>query len=210
MEKELKIAMGQSVRIQGWGPQQGAQQAEVVYPAYTQGWYVDPATGTVVYFDAATQKFYTPQGGVYYPMYTSGQWPPIAAPKTVIIAPGDQLKVTLSFKYIGPAVTGVSGYYAIGVYGGGGFGETIYGITTFNIPQNLTATPITVTNFYTFSIPASVDANWKDIYVKMYGGSPSIGGSWTPNYIFGYTGALTIVGNEPTITDFQILDFVKL
>lgn len=208
MEREIKVQVQESVRIAGWGPQQSAQQA--VLPAYSAGWYIDPNTGALLYYDPAQGKFFTPQGGVYYPLYASGQWPPIAAPKTIAIAPGDHLKVTLSFKYIGPAVTGVTGYYAIGVYGGGGFGETMYGTTSFNIPANLTATPITVTNYYTFTIPTNVDTNWKDIYVKMYGGSPSVGSSLLPNYIFGYTGALTIVGNEPTITDFQILDFAKV
>ena len=46
--------------------------------------------------------------------------------------------------------------------------------------------------------------------MKMYGGTPSLGSEVIPSYIFGYQDALTIVGNQPTITEFKIGDFAKV
>jgi len=170
------------------------------------GYYVDVRTGQQVYFDPDTDKLYTLAGGVYIPL---GYMNP--APKQVAVAPGDKLKITLSFKYTGPAITGVSGYYCIGNYGALGFNEQIVGQTTFNIPQVTTPpTSPNVTNSYTFTIPTSIGSDWDDIYVKIFGGSPSIAGQATTPYIFGYENALLIAGVTPTITEFKIADFVKV
>ena len=170
------------------------------------GWYRDPVTGQQYYYDAVQNQWYVYAAGY---LYALGYMNP--APKQVTLAPGDKLKITLSFKYTGPAVTGVSSRYCIGAYGATGFDEKIYLTPTFNIPANLTATPVTVTNEATFTLPASPGADWDDIYVKIWGGTPSIGGSeLSPNYIFGYENALIIVGITPVITEFKILDFVKV
>jgi hypothetical protein len=152
----------------------------------------------------------TALGWYYYPL---GYMNP--APYTVTLFPGDRLKITLSFQYTGPAVTGVSAKYAIGIYSAYGFDEKVYVTTTFNIPANSSTTPITITSDAVLTLPTSgVTADWNDIYVKMWGGSPSIGGTESsPNYIFGYENALAI-GNlpptMPTITQFTILGFVKV
>jgi hypothetical protein len=84
-------------------------------------------------------------------------------------------------------------------------------LTTFNIPQVVSppSSP-NVTNSYTFTIPTNIGTNWDDIYVKIFGGTPSIGSEALTNYLFGYDGALIIVGTQPTITEFKISDFVKV
>jgi len=176
-------------------------------PDYTTGWYHDPVTGQPYYYDAENKKWYIYAAGYLYALgYMT------AAPKQVTLSPGDSLKITLSFQYIGPAVTGVSSRYCIGVYGALGFTEKVVLTPTFNIPANLTGTPVTVTNYATLALPASgVGSDWDDIYVKIWGGTPAIGGSEaSPNYIFGYENALLLVTLAPTITEFQIADFVKV
>ncbi len=170
------------------------------------GIYVDARTGQQVIYDPSTGKFYTLAGGVYIPM---GYMNP--APKQVAVAPGDRLKITISFKYTGPAVSGVTGYYCIGVYGTFGFNETMVGQTSFNIPMVTTPpSSANVTNEYTFTIPASIGTDWDDIYVKIFGGTPSIGGSATTPYLFGYENALIVAGTTPNITEFKIADFAKV
>jgi hypothetical protein len=170
------------------------------------GWYVDPRTGQRIFYDSTAGKFFTLAGGVYIPL---GYMNP--APKQVAVAPGDRLKITLSFKYTGPAITGVTGYYCIGVYGLFGFNETMVGQTTFSIPQvvSLPSAP-NVTDSYTFTIPTSIGTDWDDIYVKIFGGNPSIGGQATTPFLFGYENALTIAGIQPSITEFKISDFAKV
>jgi hypothetical protein len=170
------------------------------------GWYLDPATGQRLFYDSGEGKFYTMAGGVYIPL---GYMNP--SPKQVALAPGDRLQITLSFKYTGPAITGVTGYYCIGVYGTFGFNETMVGQTSFSIPQ-VTTPPSSpnVNNSYTFTIPTSIGTDWDDIYVKIFGGTPSLGSSALTSYLFGYENALIIVGTNPSISEFKISDFVKV
>jgi hypothetical protein len=66
-----------------------------------------------------------------------------------------------------------------------------------------------VSNSHTFAIPTNIGSDWNDIYVKMYGGTPSLGSDVVPSYIFGYENALIIVGTQPNITEFKIADFAK-
>ena len=173
--------------------QEGGEQ-----PEYTAGWYIDPQTGQRIFYDPNTQKFYTLAGGVYIPL---GYMNP--APKQVTLAIGDKLRITMSFKYSGPAISSAVCYYSIGVYGTFGFDEKMVGQNSKSIPQY--TTPTLVTDSYTFTIPSSVGTNWDDIYCKIYGGSPGV-----PQNLFGYDNALLIVGTEPAITEFKISDFAKV
>ena len=167
-------------------------------PEYAPGWYIDPRTGTRVFYDPNTQAFYTMAGGVYIPL---GYMNP--APKQVSIGPGESLRITISYKYSGPAVSGAKERFCVGVFGVFGFNETMVGENT----RNLTAatTPQTYTGSYTFTIPTSVGGDWDDIYCKIYSGSPSV-----PQTLFGYENALVIAGREPSISEFTIVDFVKV
>jgi len=162
------------------------------------GWYVDPQTGTSVYYDTITQNFYTLSGGIFIPL---GYMNP--APKQVSIGPGQQLRITISYKYTGPAVSGAIERFCIGVYGTLGFNETLYGENSRSLVA--TTTPTTYTGSYTFTIPSNVGTDWNDIYCKIYGGSPGISQT-----LFGYENALLIVGKDPTISEFTIADFVKV
>ncbi len=175
---------------------------------YAPGWYWDANTGQFVYFDGPTQRFYVLQGGMFVPL--AQNWNP--APKQVTLAPGNQLKVEVTFNYIGPAVTGVTAHYSINknqLIGS----EAMSKDQTFNIPANLTATPIVVTNSWTFTIPVDVETNWTDIYVRIWGPltSPNIGGTASAGgYEYGYSNALIIIAQVPTITGFAIKDFTKV
>lgn len=166
-------------------------------PAYETGWYQDAATGQYYYYDAVQNLWYVYVAGY---LYALGYMNP--APKQVSLGPGEKLKITLSFKYRGPALT-VSSRYVIGIFGALGFDERVYEQKTLPIPENLTATPITVTQDATLTLPVTgAGADWNDIYVKI----------WTPTweYFFGYENALIIVGIQPEISEFKILDFVKV
>lgn len=165
---------------------------------YAAGWYVDPRTGQRIFYDPNTQEFYTLAGGVYIPLDYMNP-----APKQVTLAPGDKLKITMSFMYSGPAISNLVCYYSIGVYGMWGFEQHITGQNTKNIPQY--TTPTLVTDSYTFTIPSNVGTDWNDIYCKIYGGTPSV-----PQNLFGYENALLIVGKDPVISEFKISDFVKV
>jgi hypothetical protein len=166
-------------------------------PEYQAGWYVDQQTGMRVFYDPNTLTFYTMTGAVYIPL---GYMNP--APKQVTLGIGDKLKITISYNYSGPAVTGAVERFCIGVYGAFGFDEKVYGTKTKDLPAS--TTPVSYTDDYTLTIPSNVGADWDDIYCKISGGSPSV-----PENLFGYENALIIAGLQPTITGFKILDFVK-
>jgi hypothetical protein len=159
---------------------------------YQAGWYLDPVTGQRVYYDPETQNFYTMAGGVYIPL---GYMNP--SPKQVAIAPAERLRITISYKYSGPAITGAIEYFSVGVYGTFGFDEKLVGKNTRNLPAS--TTPTAYTGSYTFTMPADVGSNWDDIYCKIYSGA-----------LFGYENALVIIGKDPAISDFTIADFVKV
>jgi len=164
----------------------------------SSGWYYDPATGQRYYYDTIQKQWYVYAAGYLYPLAT-WMYP---APKQVSLAPGERLKITLSFGYTGPALT-VSTRYIIGVYGAAGFTEKVYEQKSLSIPANPTTTPITVTQDSTLTLPTTgVGADWDDIYVKMW--------TSTWEYFYGYENALVIVGLQPAITEFKILDFVKV
>ena len=175
--------------------QDNSEQTTDLLPA---GWYIDPLTGMRVFYDPATKNFYTLSGGVYIPL---GYMNP--APKQVALGPGEKLKITISYKYSGPAVSGAIERFCIGVYGTFGFNETLWGENTRSLPAS--TTPLNYTGSYTFTIPTSVGNDWDDIYCKISGGSPGV-----PQTLFGYEQALLIVGKDPTISEFTIADFAKV
>ncbi len=173
---------------------------------YVAGWYIDPRTGMPIYYDPEERNFYTMSGGVYLPLMSLS-----TPPKQVTVAPGDNLRITVSFKYTGPAISGANIRYCIGPNGIFGFTEQMVAVESFSIPQVVTppASP-NVTNSHTFVIPTNVGSDWVSMYVKMYGGTPSLGSESIPSYIFGYQDALIIAANQPSITEFKIGDFGKV
>ena len=165
---------------------------------FITGWYVDPDTGVPVYYDGVSRNFYTLSGGIYIPLGYMN-----TSPKQVSLGPGEKLKVSISYKYSGPAVSGAVERFCVGIYGLFGFNEQIVGTNTRNLSQSIT--PLTYVGEYTFTIPTSVGTDWDDIYCKISGGSPGVNES-----IFGYENALIIAGKDPTISEFKITDFVKV
>jgi hypothetical protein len=200
MEKTLALDLGVFKVLQG------SSISEVQQDLLAPGWYIDPRTGQRIFYDPDTRNFYTLGGGVYLPLMSLA-----TPPKQVTVASGDRLKLDVSFKYTGPVITGASIRYCVGHNGAFGFTEQLVAIETFNIP--LVVTPPSspnVVNSHTFNIPTNVGTDWTSIYVKMYGGTPSLGGEVIPSYIFGYQDALVIVGTQPNITEFKIADFAKV
>jgi hypothetical protein len=165
---------------------------------YSEGWYVDPQTGQPVYYNPETRNFYTLAGGIYIPLGYMN-----TAPKQVSLTIGDKLKVSISYKYSGPAITGALERFCVGVYGSFGFTEQLVGEITRNLPASSSLQ--TYTDSYTFTIPSNVGSDWDDIYCKIYGGSPGV-----PQTLFGYENALIIAGLSPTISGFTITDFAKV
>ncbi len=197
--KTLALDLGtfQALQVESNQPDQGL---------LVEGWYLDPNTGQPVFYDPVPRNFYALSGGIYIPLAYMNP-----APKQVTLAPNDRLRIDVSFKYTGPAVNGANIRYCVGPYGTFGFSEQLVAVETFNIPQVVTppSSP-NVTNSHTFTIPANVGTDWTSIYVKMYGGTPSLGSELIPTYIFGYQDALIIVGTQPNITEFKIADFAKV
>src|SRR4030043_1741865 len=136
-------------------------------PSYSSGWYLDPLTGQRLFYDQESQNFYTLAGGVYIPL---GYMNP--APKQGPIGPGEKLKISISYKYSGPAVSGAIERFCVGVNGAFGFNEQLGGENTKSLASS--ATPMTYTSQYTFTIPTSVGGDWEDIYCKIYSGSPGV------------------------------------
>ena len=165
---------------------------------YTSGWYVDAQTGQPVYYDPDTRNFYTLSGGIYLPLGYMN-----TAPKQVGVTIGDKLKISISYQYSGPAITGALERFCVGVYGAFGFSEQLVGEITRNLPAS--SSPQTYTDAYTFTIPNNVGTDWNDIYCKIYSGSPGV-----PETIFGYENALLIAGLSPTVSAFTITDFAKV
>ncbi|APH12389.1 hypothetical protein ASJ33_04100 [Dehalococcoides mccartyi] len=189
--KTLSIDLGEFKALQE------SAQGQMPEPS-AAGWYIDPRTGEHVFYDPDSHKFYTLAGGIYIPL---GYMNP--APKQVTLAPGEKLRINISFKYSGPAISSAICYYSIGVYGLFGFDEKMVGQNSKSLPQY--TTPTQVTDSYTFTLPTNVGNDWDDIYCKIYGGSPGV-----PQTLFGYEQALLIVGKDPTISEFMIADFAKV
>jgi len=167
-------------------------------PEYSTGWYKDPITGQLYYYDATTMKWYIYAAGVLQPLSIAEQ----SAPKQVNIKAGDSLKISISYKYAGPAVTGVIEYFSIGIKGVTGYGPKLVGQNSRNLP--ICGSPTTFTAEKTLLIPTSVEEDWQHIECKVYHGSPSV-----PETGLRYINALVVVGIEAKITEFTIVDYVK-
>lgn len=167
-------------------------------PAYATGWYHDPTTGQYYYYDAENKKWYIYSAGYLYPLAIAEE----SAPKTVTVKAGDKLKISISYKYSGPASTGVEEYFSVGIKGVT-YSPKIYVTNTRNLPVCATPTLFTAEN--TLLIPASVGEDWTAIECKVWHGTPDV-----PETGLRYIDALTIVGIEAEITQFTIVDYVKV
>lgn len=168
-------------------------------PAYTTGWYRDPVTGEYYYYDATEKKWYIYAAGFIYPLAIAEE----SAPKTVTVKAGDSLKISISYKYTGPASSGVEEYFSIGYKDVLGYHPKVVGTNSRNLP--VCGTPTTFTAEKTLIIPTNVGENWTYIECKVWHGTPDV-----PETGLRYAGALTIVGITAEITEFSIVDYVKV
>lgn len=165
-------------------------------PNYATGWYRDSVTGQLTYYDAVTGKWYVYAAGYLYPL----EVPKESAPKTIAVAVGDRVKITISYYYQGPAIASVEEYFSIGYTDAFGYHPEIVGTNARNLPQ--CTTPTRFTSEKTLTIPTGVRDNWTDIECKVWHGTPDV-----PETGLNYQGALEIVGLVAEITDFTIVDY---
>lgn len=181
------------------------QTLEVVLSeqASATGWYQDPDTGQWFYYDEAGRR-YIYLAGLLYPAVA---WEP--APKVVNVRHGDSLKITVSFKYSGPAKT-LRLYGSIGNLGSlwpYNFDEILTGISSsFTLPES--SSPATQNKEVAIPVTTAVAAGKSySIYAKLIDGV---------SFQEGVTGsvalrdALFVVSAEPTFSEFQITDYVKV
>ena len=161
--------------------------------SYQTGWYRDAATGQDYYYDAPTGQWYIYSAGLLYPLSITAE----PAPKVVAVAPGDTLRITISYKYSGLAQT-ITERAAVGTYGMFGFDEKAFKSQTHVWPE--TVVPTLRTTNLDVVIPTQVAANWNDIYAKV--STPVI------EAFFCYENALSIVGITPEFSDFGITEYV--
>jgi len=166
---------------------------------YTTGWYRDPITGQRYYYDAENKKWYIYAAGLLQPLAIAEQ----SAPKTVTLQAGDSLKISISYRYTGPAITGAEEYFSIGYKDVLGYHPKVEGTNTRNLPVCATAMPFTAEK--TLVVPSNVAADWNHIECKVWHGTPDV-----PETGLRYINALAIVGIVANITEFTIVDYVKV
>ena len=171
----------------------------VTSPVYSTGWYQDPTTGQYYYYDSDSRRWYIQVAGQLYPLSIASE----TAPKTVAIAPGDKLKITLSYRYVGPPSAGVEEYFSVGYHDGIQYRPKVVGTNSRSLPQ--CSTPTEFSSEKTLTIPSNVGDNWTYIECKVWHGTPDV-----PETGLRYRDALSIVGITAEITDFTIEDYVKV
>ncbi len=171
-------------------------------PAYQAGWYRDQSTGAYYYYDG--HRWFVYAQGILTPMTIT----PLPAPKTIQVAPGDQVKISISYNYSGPAQTSIGEYSSIGYRDGLGYHpkiENAPGGYARNLPAS--SSPVVYTYEHTLTIPPAVQTNWTTIECKVFGGSPGVPETGVDLF---NPDPLQIVGLVASITDFKIVDFVKV
>lgn len=103
MIKTIDVSLGQL------GASQLSNPTTIPVPILTagevlaSGYYTDPVTEQLYYYDATANQWYYSAAGYLYPLALS--WKPSPTPKIDLIGGVDKLRFRLSFKYKGPAVT---------------------------------------------------------------------------------------------------------
>jgi len=194
MIKTLEVSLGEvrGLSLAGIDPIVGQQLA-------ASGYYYDPITGQKYYYNAVqNQWFYVTASGLLQALSIVEQ----SAPKTVSVKAGDSLKISISYSYSGPAITGAEQYFSIGTKDIFGYHPKFEGTVTRNFPICGSATLFTAEK--TLLIPSNVGNDWTAIECKVWHGTPD-----APETGRRYLDALVIVGLEAVITGFTIVDYVK-
>lgn len=164
---------------------------------YATGWYQDPVTGEYLYYDASTGQWFVYAAGYIYPLTITE----IYAPKVVTVKAGDSLKISISYMYTGPESVGVEEYFSIGRKDLLGYHPKVVGKNTRTLP--ITPTPTKFTSERTLVIPTDVGLDWTYIECKVWHGTPDV-----PETGIRLKDALEVVGVEPDIAEFTIVDYV--
>lgn len=174
-----------------------------VVPAST-GYCTDVSTGYKYYYSASEDRWYLVYGGNLYPLEIP--WAPSPSAKMNLVA-GDTLKMSCSFKYIGPATT-VDVYGAIGQNKfSGTFNEYWHDVDQWSIPANLTSAPVTRTAYVT--VPVGSGRGGEDLaaYFKILNGITLIHGVNCTSY---YYNVAHIIEPAGEITNLEITGFEKV
>lgn len=116
---------------------------------------------------------------------------------------GDKFRVTMTYKYQGPAVTNARRYVAWGSWGLR-FDAKLEVVTNTDIPASPTS-PTTYTFTADFTVPSNVNADWTAVYFKIDSGTPSV-----PEMGISYSNAVQILLPQPTITDVNFTSISKV
>lgn len=164
------------------------------------GWYMDPATGEHYYYNAEENKWYVYAAGYIYPLEIQRE----SGPKTIPVAIGDKVQIDISYKYMGPATTGVEEYISIGYERLAIWPYDYVPKLEAKRSRNLdkSAEPKLYTWSATLTIPSDVGSNWTCIECKVWKGSPAV-----PEQGRRYTRALEIVALKPVVAEFTIVDY---
>jgi len=144
-------------------------------------------------FVPQTTDMYGRVWGVYTPAATP--------PNTISVNPGDTVRFSIRFKYLGPAVS-YTLYCSMGDQTLGIFNEDPKLTKSFSKSQAAAPSQVTVNLTADIPIPTSyTNYGWKDAYCKVV--SPQ---TLSPIYI----DCINIVAYSPTFTDMQITQFAKV
>ncbi len=183
-----------------------------------EGWYQDPTTGQWYYYDAEGNRYVYAAGY----LYALALWEP--APKVVNVAHGDTLRISVEFKYSGPAKTmklrGEIGQRRWGLYGRTDIWDCLRLQDTCSFTIGPVTHPITfrsgVVGIPHIDIPILVKPNtggYMDggkhysIYAKLIDGISFTEGE-TGSFM--QEDALFVVSAEPTFSDFKIDDYKQV
>lgn len=168
------------------------------------GWYFDSLTGEWVYYDQYTRQWFIQQDGILVPLaidrYPATNVNPNAP---IAIGPGDKIKIDMSYKYSGPAITNVEEYFSIGYEILTVYTPKVKDYNYRNLPTS--STPLPYTSTKTLTIPSDVGSNWTMIEAKVWRGTPSV-----PEKGWQLYNAFKIAGIVPDITEFKIISFNKV
>lgn len=187
----------------------GLEGEVLANPNPENGYYYDAATDTYwyIYIDPATgltHSYYYSIAAAAYVYAFSTRW--VTAPKTIELTVGDKLKIYADFYYIGPIFSGKL-YGAIGSKGIGDiFNEVIHNSISLSLPKCDSSTHFQ-DKYVEIPITTALAAGTYAIYIKITNGVSLELDKTISSY---YEDAVSIVGVEPTFTEFEIKDYMKV
>jgi len=134
---------------------------------YATGYY--QVDGQWYYYDATIGQWYTYSAGYLYPLAITEMYP---TKPVVHVAPGDQLKITISYIYSGPASIGVEEYFSIGSKPLLQYAPHVVKKHYRNLPVTTAPTEYTWTE--TLTIPNDIEDDWTYLECKVWHGTPNV------------------------------------